>query len=136
MPITTAQGRINILIGRPVNEMLVAPASPNEPSTRFTGVPVYVRDGYSAVSADRADGRPVAASVHCRERWDANAVNNDGRLGAFVVDVPPGSVEAAVKLLRDAWGAAIPVQDNSGRYAHLATVNMRTLPRVWAEQEG
>lgn len=114
--------RINILIGKIVDDAPGIGPEENPISTRFTGVPVYVRDGYSALSASATGNRPVSASVHCKTRWSDTAISNRGTPGAFVVDVPEGAVEAAVAQLRDAWGADTPVQDNSRRYPHLATV--------------
>lgn len=119
----TKPNRLNILIGCPLDDM-------RTPYGRFTGLSVIVREGYSPLSeqaqahAPAADhdpeGRPYYVPIPMKTVWDATAINNAGRPGGFRADVDVPAIERAVATLRAAWGD-IPVQDNSGRCAHLAT---------------
>ena len=64
--------------------------------------------------------RRTGIFVKCTTKFDPHEINNLGQLGASVVVIPEGAVEQAVSDLLAEWGD-IPVQDNSGRYPHLAT---------------
>lgn len=109
----TDPARINILISRVINQ--------DRP--HFTGLYLTVRYGYSPISeegypqfADRRHYIPLPMAT----RYDPAAINNLGQRGAEVVVVDPLAVEAAVASLRAEWNGC-PVQDNSGRFPHLAT---------------
>jgi hypothetical protein len=107
--------RINLLISRVMDDLHTA-------NGRFTGVVISARDGYTPLALDdaRRGGRPLSVSVRMSTRWDNDAINNVGRRGASVVDLDVSAVETAVAQMRAAWGD-VPVQDNSGRFPHLAT---------------
>ena len=107
------RNRFNVLIGKPY----LGVPTPDGP---FTGVAVIVRYGYVPADEQDANGRPLFVSLPMREMWDPNAINNLRQRGAFRVDMDVAAIEKAVATLRAAWGD-IPVQDNSGRCAHLAT---------------
>lgn len=113
--IATPPSRLNIFIGRVVDGMHTYKGT-------FTGTVVLIRDGYDAIDEDdpRIAGRLTCIPLRCRTKFDPLAINNIGRPGASVVDLDPARVEAAVAKLLAAWGA-LPVQDNSGRFPHLAT---------------
>lgn len=108
--------RINVFIDR-----VVLDAHQPEPPYTFTGTVALVRDRYRPLEDGEGSGAPVRVVIRCGERWDESAINNLGQPGAFVADLDPERVEAAVAELRAAWPAAL-VQDGSGRFEHLATV--------------
>jgi|SRR5579864_635985 len=105
--------RFNILIGKPVIDA-------QTPDGLFTGMGVTVRYGYVSPSDSDAAGRRCGIGLPMGTVWDANAISNGRQRGAYRVDVDIPAIEAAVASLRAEWGD-IPVQDNSGRCAHLAT---------------
>jgi hypothetical protein len=108
--------RYNILISKVMDDLRTADGT-------FTGLYLTVRWGYVPV-ADCPDrmiaGRPRGYPVPCTTGYDFTAINNVGRPGASVVQVDRPAVERGLADLRAAWGD-IPVQDNSGRFADLAT---------------
>jgi hypothetical protein len=109
----THKNRFNILISR----IMMDAQTPDGP---FTGVVVVVRYGYVPADDRDANGRSLYVTLPMGEMWDPDAINNLHQPGAFRVDVDVPAIDAAVASLRAAWGD-IPVQDNSGRCAHLAT---------------
>lgn len=107
---------LNILINRVVDDQH------NPTGRNFTGISVVVRDGYSGIAENdpRAFCRRQFVPIHCTTKFDPDEINNLGQRGASVVDLDPARVERVVAELLAEWGP-LPVQDNSGRFPHLAT---------------
>jgi hypothetical protein len=99
---------LNILICRTVNGI-------DCEGNPFVGNAVYVRNGYTSVDA-------AARFVGGTEYFDPDAINNLGDRGGYSVKSDDVGVAAAVASLRAEYGADLPVQDNSGKFPHLATV--------------
>jgi hypothetical protein len=71
---------------------------------------VCIRDGYTRLRDDDA-GRPTAVTVWAYDEFSATSRNGAGNLGAFVPYIGRPDLDAAVKLLRDAWGD-VPISSN------------------------
>ncbi len=110
-----ARSRINLLICKVVDGR-------RDITRTFTGISVIVRYGYSPMehSFPEVAGKRIAIHLAFPTKFDRSVVNNSGQLGASVVEVDVERIADAVARLRAEWGD-VPVQDNSGRCAHLAT---------------